>query len=122
MSLNRVVAALALGLAMALGGCSWMNDMAFDTQLGIGSTSLVDRCSDFMRRAYPSEGVEITGSHVTAATEGSTVAVEAERSDVPASGLYARNIAVECRFDNGILTGFRWTAGPVRAATAPPAR
>jgi hypothetical protein len=24
-----------------------------------------------------------------------------------------RDLAVECQFDNNILTGFRWTAGPL---------
>jgi hypothetical protein len=111
----------ALALAMALAACQDMSTLAFDTQLGLGSVSLVDRCTDFMRRAYPANGIDITGSHVDAAMTRTTVTVQAARTNVPTSGIYARDIAAECVFDNGILTGFRWTAGPVRAAAAPPA-
>ena len=40
--------------------------------------------------------------------------VEGVRKDVPAGGFVLRDVAVECRFDNGVLTGFRWTQGPLR--------
>ncbi|HLI19612.1 MAG TPA: hypothetical protein VKV32_00730 [Stellaceae bacterium] len=85
--------------------------------MAVGSVSLIDRCSDFMHRAYPQEGITISGTHLTTDLPNATVTVNAIRSGVPANSAYARDIAVECRFENGILTGFRWTAGPVRSAT-----
>jgi hypothetical protein len=30
----------------------------------------------------------------------------------------ARDVAVECRFEDNILTGFRWTAGPLQQPPA----
>lgn len=106
--------------ALALAGCSRFSELGFDTQLAVGSVSLVDRCSDFMHRAYPESGIEVTGSHVETDSENAVVTVDGVRSGVPANSAYARNIAVECRFAGGVLTGFRWTAGPIlRAGTGP---
>jgi hypothetical protein len=34
------------------------------------------------------------------------------RTDLASDQPLAQNLAVECRFDENILTGFRWTAGP----------
>ncbi len=43
------------------------------------------------------------------------VDVEAVRPDIPQSGGFlARAVAARCRFQNGILTEFRWTKGPGR--------
>ena len=115
---SQIPRVLALsGVLLALAGCSRMSTLSFDTKLAVGSVSLVDRCTDFMYRAYPETTIDVGGSHVASDAESSTVTVEGVRSNVPASSSYARNIAAECRFEGGILTGFRWTAGPVRAAT-----
>ncbi len=112
--LRTAAACAALGLAIALGGCTRMADMGFDAQSAFGSVSLADRCGDFVHRAFPNSGIEVTGSKVNAELDSSSVEVAATRSDVPPGGLYARDIAAECRFKNGILTSFRWTKGPVR--------
>jgi hypothetical protein len=103
--------------ALALAGCGRMSELSFDTKLGVGSVSLVDRCSDFMNRAYPASSLEITGSHVDNDAENATVTIEGVRKAVPATGAFARNVAVECRFEGGILSSFRWVAGPLRPAT-----
>src|SRR6185312_7302225 len=43
------------------------------------------------------------------------VDVEGMRPDIPATGGFlARDIAARCRFQNGVLTEFRWTKGPNR--------
>lgn len=102
--------------ALALAGCSRFSEVGFDTKLAVGSVSLIDRCSDFMHRAYPDSGIDIVGSHVATDAENAVVTVAGVRSDVPADSAYARDVAVECRFAGGVLTGFRWTAGPIRAA------
>jgi hypothetical protein len=103
--------------ALVLAGCDRMNEIGFDTKMAVGSVSLVDRCSDFMHRAYPDAPIDVSSSHVDTDSENVTVTVAGIRSGVPASGAYARTVAVECRFEGGILSGFRWLAGPVRSAT-----
>jgi len=91
-----------------------MSDLGFDAQSTFGSVSLVDRCGDFLHRAFPDSPIKIGDSHVETAMDHTTVNVEATRTGVPAGGAYARDVAVECRFENGVLTGFRWTKGPIR--------
>ncbi len=66
-----------------------------------------------MQRAFPSATIEIGKTEASATSLTTIVAhVEGVRSDMPAAGPLAHELAVECRFDNNILTGFRWTAGP----------
>lgn len=93
-----------------------MSGVGFDAQSALGSVSLTDRCADFMRRAFPDTALDVTDRHVAISGDDSVVTVEADRRNVPANGLYARKIGVECRFANGVLTGFRWTSGPIRSA------
>jgi len=66
-----------------------------------------------MRRAYPSAAIDITKSEATA-TSLTTIVAKAEgvRTDLPPGAPAPPGLAVECRFDENILTGFRWTAGP----------
>jgi hypothetical protein len=72
-----------------------------------------ERCTDFMRRAYPSAAIDIAKTDATATSLTTIVAnVEGVRTDVPPGAPSPQNLAVECRFDENILTGFRWTAGP----------
>jgi hypothetical protein len=74
---------------------------------------LAERCADIMRRAYPSAAIDITKSEATA-TSLTTIVAKAEgiRTDLPPGAPVPPDLAVECRFDENILTGFRWTAGP----------
>ena len=109
--------AAGAGVLVALTACSRVNDARFDTQMKLGSVSMVDRCSDFMRRAFPNGDIHVAGSHVDTSLENALVTVQGVRDSVPANSPYARSVAVECRFEGGVLTGFRWTAGPIRAAT-----
>ncbi len=82
---------------------------------GIPTIGLADRCADVMRRAYPSATIEITKSEAAATTLTTIIArVEGSRTDKPPDGPLLRDLAVECRFDENVLTGFRWTAGPTR--------
>ena len=81
------------------------------------SGGMADRCADTMQQAFPGADINITKREATAASLTTIVAhVEGIRNDMPPHGPLARNLAVECRFDNSILTEFRWTAGPLRAA------
>lgn len=107
------LAALALPL-LALAACERMSSLGFDTQSAFGSVSLADRCTDLMHRAYPNAELDVTNSHVSVEGNAATVLVAATRNGVSAKSGYAREIGVECRFESNILTGFRWTAGPIR--------
>ena len=72
-----------------------------------------ERCGDIMRRAYPNAAIDITKSE-SSATSLTTIVAKAEgvRTDLPADSPLLHDLAVECRFDENILTGFRWAAGP----------
>lgn len=86
------------------GGCAVPRDIG-----------LAERCADIMRRAYSSAAIEITKTEASP-TSLTTIMTRAEgvRTDMPEGGPLPRDLAVECRFDENILTGFRWTAGPMR--------
>jgi hypothetical protein len=74
---------------------------------------MAERCADFMTSAYPGADIEITKREATATSLTTIVAdVEGDRTNLPANVSIPRHLAVECKFDNNILTGFRWTAGP----------
>lgn len=66
-----------------------------------------------MRRAYPNAAIDITKSEASA-TSLTTIVAQAEgvRTDLPAASSLPHDLAVECRFEDNVLTGFRWTAGP----------
>jgi hypothetical protein len=114
---SRILGFTAASALLAIAGCSRVNEARFDTQMKLGSVSMVDRCSDFMRRAFPNGDIEVVDSHVNTTMESALVTVQGQRNSVPANSPYARSVAVECHFEGGVLTGFRWTAGPIRAAT-----
>lgn len=97
-------AALAAGLLCLVAACGLAR-----------SGGMADRCADIMKAAYPGADIDIT-KRGAAATSITTILahVEGVRSDVPPHGPLPRNLAVECRFDDSILTGFRWTAGPLQ--------
>jgi len=73
------------------------------------------RCADIMESAFPSAEIKI-GKSEASATGLTTITahVEGVRTDLPPEGPLTRDLAVECQFDNNIMTGFRWTAGPLR--------
>ena len=74
---------------------------------------MAERCADLMMSAYPGAEIDITKSTAAAISLTAIVAhVEGERTNIPPNAAIARHLAVECRFDNNILTSFRWTAGP----------
>src|SRR5579875_3255525 len=103
---------------LALAGCSGgLSEIGFDTKMAVGSVSLIDRCSDFMHRAYPQEAITISGTHLTTDLPNATVTVNAIRSGVPANSAQAREIAAGWRCETGIPTCLRRTAGPGRSAT-----
>jgi hypothetical protein len=109
--------AAAAGVLVVPAGCNRVREVGFDTKMKLGSVSLVDRCSDFMSRAFPNGDIDLVGSHVDTGMQSASVTVQGTRNGVSDNSSYARSVAVECRFEGGVLTSFRWTAGPIRAAT-----
>jgi hypothetical protein len=107
----------AAGMLLAITGCSRMSEVGFDTKMALGSVSMVDRCSDFMNRAFPNGDIDVVGSHIATDAQTALVTVQGVRNGVPENATAARSVAVECHFESGILTGFRWIAGPIRPAT-----
>src|SRR5712672_2297206 len=110
-----------LPLATGLTGCERMKTIGFDTQGAFGSVSLIDRCADVMRRALPASGLQIADQKVNVDMSTATIEVSGVRSGVEDGGIYARDVAAQCNFQSGIRTSFRWTRGPLRAASAEPA-
>lgn len=97
-----------------------MQNVGYDAATMFGTVSLSDRCVDIMRRAIPGVDIDVTDRKTTADINATTIEIDATRRNVPASGAYAREIAAECVFAGGILTGFRWTRGPVLPPNAGP--
>lgn len=76
-------------------------------------SGMADRCADLMKSAYPGADIDITKREAAATSLTTIVAhVEGERTNLPAPASVSRHLAVECKFDNNILTGFRWITGP----------
>lgn len=76
---------------------------------------MADRCAQIMISAYPGADIDITKREAAATSLTTIVAhVEGDRTNLPPDAAIAGHLAVECKFDNNILTGFRWTAGPNR--------
>jgi hypothetical protein len=95
---------LCAALCLAGAGCGIQRDVG-----------TAERCADIMRRAYPSAAIEVTKIGASAVSLTTIVAkAEGIRTDLPPGAALARDLAVECRFDDNILTEFRWTAGPTR--------
>jgi hypothetical protein len=104
---RAAVLASLLCSALGLAGCG--------TRLR--DESLLDRCGDAMQQAFPQTEIKVTKKALVSQEQQSfatsIVTAEGERPDLPAGSPLLQDIAVECRFDNGILTGFRWTKGPL---------
>ncbi|HWG79339.1 MAG TPA: hypothetical protein VN681_06170 [Stellaceae bacterium] len=99
---------VALGIAAAaVSGC------------GLREQSLSDRCGDMMEGAFPGGKIKVTKADVTPDPQGASVTsmiakVSGQRQNVAEGDVVARDIAVECHFQDNILTGFRWTQGPLQ--------
>ena len=99
-----MLAALSVAAA-ALSGC------------GLREESLSDRCGQAMQAAFPGGKIKVTKAEVTADPQGASVTsmiatVSGRRGNVAEGDVVARDVAVECHFQDNILTGFRWTQGP----------
>ena len=103
---RRVSDVSVLAFACCLAGCG--PAARFVPQGG-----MAERCANFMTKAYPSAAIDITKSEAAAESLTTIDAkVEGVRTDLPPQAPLPRSVAVECRFESGVLTGFRWTKGP----------
>jgi len=67
-----------------------------------------------MQAAFPGADIDITKRQSSSPGIDTVIAaVEGVRADMPPNGPLRHDLAVECRFDGDVLTGFRWTAGPL---------
>jgi len=97
------------GMIAGLAGC------------GLREASLSDRCGEMMEAAFPGGKIKVTTAEVTADPQGASVTsmiakVGGQRRNVAEGAVVARDVAVECHFQDNILTGFRWTQGPLQPA------
>lgn len=81
--------------------------------------SYTDRCAALMKASFPGGDITVTDAHAALSHQAASLAimtaeVAGTRQNVAAGGFVAREVAVECRFDNGVLTDFHWTKGPFR--------
>src|SRR5690348_14868093 len=86
---------------------------------GLREQSLSDRCGDMMQAAFPGGKVKVTKTEVAADPQGASVTsmiatVDGRRGNVAEGDVVARDVGVECHFQDNILTGFRWTRGPLQ--------
>lgn len=69
------------------------------------------RFSNGQTRAVTS--AQLASHHVRSDAKMMTVDLQAKRSDVPAGGLIPLDVAVECRFDHGVVVDFHWIVNPL---------
>lgn len=68
-----------------------------------------------MHAAFPSASIKVTGGEARdKSITGVTARVTGVRTDLGKNARLPRELAVSCRFENGILTEFHWTKGPLR--------
>src|ERR1700730_4189607 len=107
--MHPLAAILLLTAAGGLVGCNLAERAG---RINPGSVSMADRCGEVMKAAMPFAGSDIEKRTSENAGVKTIVArVEAVRSDLPADGKLPRDLAAECKFDNTVLVGFRWTKG-----------
>ena len=104
----RRAALLLLLQTLLLAGCG--------TDLAAGSPA--ERCGELMQQAFPGGRIEVTRTQLVPAPAESiatmVITAEGRRRGIAPGGPPLSDVAVECRYNDGILTGFRWTRGPLR--------
>ena len=99
-----------LAAASLLAGCGFSHDL--EKQVTADTASLADRCGEIMKRAMPFAEIDI-GERSSASTGLRTIIakVAGKRTDLPDNSQVERDLAVECTFQDNVLTAFRWTKG-----------
>jgi hypothetical protein len=94
--------ALAAAALLVLAGCAARN-------AGFG-----ERCASVAESAFPQARLRTAGTVVSVADRHAVIDLRVVRTDVSAYAAEPRDLAVQCRFLDGVLTDFHWTAGPLR--------
>ena|SRR5690242_18126094 len=112
-SLSRKGRGLAVAASLLLG--------LLLSACGLRDQSLSERCGQAMQDAFPGGKIKVTKAEVTADPQGASVTsmiakISGQRQNVAEGDVVARDVAAECHFQDNILTGFRWTQGPLQRA------
>ena len=102
-----------LVVAGLLGGCDWSQKL---TERVVPDTvSLADRCAEIMKKAMPFAEIDI-GDRASQSPDVRTIVaqVQGTRTDMAGNTQVDRDLAVECTYVDGVLTGFHWTKGGPR--------
>jgi len=98
---------------LALTGCGvgeWAHNVG--GRINPDSLGLADRCANIMKAAMPSADMDIKSrASQNTGIDTMTAQVTATRTDHPDDKGIARDLAVECKFDDGVLIDFHWTSG-----------
>jgi hypothetical protein len=108
--MRQAASLAALTVVSLLTGCGWSHDLK--KEVTADTTSLADRCDAIMQKAMPFAEIDIGDRSSTATGLRTIVAkVTGKRTDMPDNSQVERDLAVECTFDDTVLTAFRWTKG-----------
>ena len=108
--MRQIPTLAALAVASLLAGCGWSHNLG--KEVTADTASLADRCAAIMKKAMPFAEIDI-GDRSSAASGLRTIIakVAGKRIDMPNNSQVERDLAVECTFDDNVLTAFHWTKG-----------
>jgi hypothetical protein len=99
---------LVIPATLTLAGCG-LAPKAFT-----GPPDPGEQCAAVLDEAFPGGDIAITAKKITPNSITATiVTIEGTRNVEPSAAL-ARDVAVECRFERGVLLDFHWTKPPFR--------
>jgi hypothetical protein len=117
--MTAIAALLAAGSVAGCGAGDFVHRIGGD--INPDSLSLADRCGKIMRSAMPFAEIEIETATSDSGHDILTAHVEGKRTDDPKNEAIDRDVAAECRFDNAVMIGFKWTKGGAPVHPAAPA-
>ena len=91
-----------------------VEDKTLNAKEAVGTASYIDRCTEFAQKAYPEAVIKIADKHFAIGDSMDQAIVDiAATATVGADAKTVRQVAAQCRFDNGIIVDFHWTKSPV---------
>jgi hypothetical protein len=73
-----------------------------------------EQCASLLDEAFPGGDIAITAKKIVPnSITTTTITIDGTR-DIEPSAALARDVAVECRFERGVLLDFHWTKPPFR--------
>jgi hypothetical protein len=99
---------LVIPAALTLAGCG------LAPKALTGPPEPGEQCATLLDEAFPGGDIAITAKKIVPnSITTTTVTIEGTR-DIEPSAALAREVAVECRFERGVLLEFHWTKPPFR--------